>query len=147
MTEPTKATETEIIKHLEFAQTVIARMAQASFIIKGWSITLVSATMGLAALNREKEFILLAFVPAIAFMFLDAYYLQHERFYRNLYEIVRKRDGRIESMMMDLKLLTVKKLVELPSYWLALGSGPLLVLHGTLLVSIVTVFAIWRTGS
>ncbi len=34
-------------KHLEFLQAVITRMAGNSFLIKGWSVTLVAALLAL----------------------------------------------------------------------------------------------------
>ncbi len=37
------------IKHLEFIQIVISRMNSNSFLIKGWTITLMSALFALAA--------------------------------------------------------------------------------------------------
>jgi hypothetical protein len=68
--------------HLEMIQTTIARMSNHSFLLKGWSATLAS---GLLALTTEKDY-LLAFLPAIAFWLLDAYFLRQERLFRGLYD-------------------------------------------------------------
>lgn len=75
----------EKIKHLEFIQNVITRMNQNSFMIKGWSITIVSALLALYASNNEKLFILIAVFPTFVFMLLDSYYLWQERKFRHLY--------------------------------------------------------------
>ena len=39
----------DTIKHLEFIQAVITRMAGNSFVLKGWAITLAAAGFALAA--------------------------------------------------------------------------------------------------
>jgi hypothetical protein len=42
------------IKHLEFVQTIIGRMAQNSFLLKGWLMTLALATISLTKLSLSK---------------------------------------------------------------------------------------------
>lgn len=77
-------------KHLEFAQGVINRMGQNSFIIKGWTITLISALFALAANDSNQKFVIVAYFPTLVFWILDSYYLYQERLFRKLYEHVRK---------------------------------------------------------
>ncbi len=79
-------------KHLEFIQAVISRLAQNSFLIKGWSVTLLTGLL-ILVLQQEKRFaghVLLVAVPATVFWWLDAYYLYLERRFRDLYESVAK---------------------------------------------------------
>ena len=76
------------IKHLEFIQTVITRMNQNSFQIKGWMITIVSALLALYASSGKQIYILVAIVPTVIFWFLDTYYLQQERKFRGVYNDV-----------------------------------------------------------
>lgn len=73
------------IKHLEMTQTIISRMSQNSFSLKGWAITLVAGIFALAAKDANLSFFLISYVPIILFWFLDSYYLQMERKYRTLY--------------------------------------------------------------
>ena len=80
------------VKHLEFIQNVITRMANNSFLLKGWTVTLVAALFLLAAQNANIRFPLLAFFPVIAFWVLDAYYLWQERLFRALYNSIRVKD-------------------------------------------------------
>ena len=80
------------IKHLEMIQSNISRMAQNSFTLKGWSLTLVIALFAFVPKQNAWVFIPIAIVPIIIFALLDAYYLQLERRYRKLYDIVRKKD-------------------------------------------------------
>ncbi len=80
----------EELKHLEFIQNVITRMNTNSFQIKGWAITIISATLALYASIQDKNFILIGFLPAVIFWFLDAYYLNQERKFRGLYNDASK---------------------------------------------------------
>ena len=59
-----------------------------SFQIKGWAITLVSATLALYASTKNECFILVGVFPSLIFWFLDAYYLTQERKFRGLYNDV-----------------------------------------------------------
>lgn len=77
-------------KHLEFTQGVINRMGQNSFLIKGWTITLVSALFALAAKDANQKFVIVAYFPTLAFWLLDSYYLYQERLFRKVYDHVRK---------------------------------------------------------
>jgi len=74
-----------MLKEIDITQDIIKRMAQNSFMIKGWTITLVVATF---LLKGTKLHVLIAFVPLVVFWFLDAYFLQQEKMYRKLYEWV-----------------------------------------------------------
>jgi predicted membrane channel-forming protein YqfA (hemolysin III family) len=55
------------IKHLEMIQVVINRLAGNSFMLKSWSITVVSALMALAAKDANARYALLALFPALCF--------------------------------------------------------------------------------
>lgn len=76
-------------KHLEMLQAAITRMASNSFLIKGWTITLVAAIFALAAKDASLRFILVALIPTVFFWALDAYYVGLERRFRELYDAVR----------------------------------------------------------
>ena len=78
-------------KHLEFLQTVINRMAGNSFLLKGWTITLIAALFALAAKDADKSYILIAYFPLLIFWYLDSYYLSQERGFRALYDQVREK--------------------------------------------------------
>lgn len=84
-------------KHLEFLQGVITRMANNSFLIKGWTIALVSALAALAVDNQAPLLILVATLPVLVMWALDGFFLSQERRYRSLYDAVRvKRDDDID---------------------------------------------------
>src|SRR5258708_3637589 len=70
------------LKHLEFLQFVITRMASNSFLLKGWSVTLVAALFALAAKDSDKKYIVVAYFPVSVFWILDAYFLSKEKQFR-----------------------------------------------------------------
>lgn len=80
------------LKHLELVQGVINRMANNSFLLKGWAVTLVAGIFALAGKDTDKLYFLAAYIPIIVFWGLDAYYLYQERLYRSLYDKVRYTD-------------------------------------------------------
>lgn len=73
------------LKHLEFIQGVINRMAGNSFLLKGWSVTLTSALFALAAKDANPMFVYLAYFPCATFWALDGYFLRQERLFRKLF--------------------------------------------------------------
>ena len=79
-----------LMKEIDIIQSIINRMSSNSFLIKGWTITLVVATLLLdkTLLGGSKQQIFIAFIPLLVFWFLDAYFLWQERLYRKLYEWV-----------------------------------------------------------
>ena len=91
------------VKHLEMIQAVIQRMANNSFQLKGWAVTLVGVIGALSTADDNKRFFILAFIPIIAFWGLDSYYLQLERKYTVLYKnIMAKKENEID-FDMDLR--------------------------------------------
>lgn len=74
-----------MLKEISIIQEIIKRMASNSFMIKGWTVTLVVATL---LLKGSKHQVLIAFIPLAVFWFLDAYFLWQERMYRKLYDWV-----------------------------------------------------------
>lgn len=80
------------IKHLEMIENVIERMARNSFQLKGWTVTLVTLIGGFSANQSSKGFFLFAFIPLIAFWFVDSMYLQIERKYSELFKEVTAKE-------------------------------------------------------
>ena|SRR5256885_2219328 len=78
------------LEHLKMIQAAVGRMAQNSFVLKGWSVTLVTAMVALAVSDKNRAYAALALFPAIVFWGLDAYYLRQERLFRSLHDSVCK---------------------------------------------------------
>lgn len=95
--EPTDAQ----VKHLEFIQSVIARLATNSFLAKGWAITVAGALYGFAVSHLNPWIALLGVVPAVAFWWLDGYFLRAERLFRLLYDDARRPGTKVELFSMN----------------------------------------------
>ena len=65
--------------------TIMQGVAQNSRSCKVWCVTLVAATLVLVARTGEPQHALIALVPTLLFLALDAYYLALERAFRNSY--------------------------------------------------------------
>jgi len=122
-------------KHLEFIQAVINRMAVNSFLIKGWSITLVSALFLLEAKDANTKYIIIAYIPAIIFWVLDSYYLSQERLFRALYEQVRLTAENSINFSMDTKAYSKGKNTWIEAFF----SLPLAFFHASLIAVMLTV--------
>jgi hypothetical protein len=97
------------LKHLELIQGIINRFSTNSFLLKSWSVVLVSALFALSASNSNVSFIFLAYIPTVVFWGLDGYFLSVERLYRKLYEEVRMKENCDIDFSMDIKMLNGKK--------------------------------------
>ena len=132
------------IKHLEFIQNVINRMANNSFLLKGWSVVLISALFALAAKDANPFFIYLAYFPCAIFWSLDGYFLRQERMYRKLYDEVRIKKQ--EDINFDLNASKFSGAVE--SWSTTCFSTTLRMFHGSIFGVIVLIMIILiATGS
>ena len=78
------------IEHLKMIEDIITRMANNSFLVKGWTVTLIAALLIFADAKNNICFIWIAIIPIIVFWYLDSFYLQQERKYRQLYSFVQQ---------------------------------------------------------
>ncbi len=130
------------IKHLEFIQGVVNRLSTNSFLLKGWSVVLVSALFALSASDSNPAFIFLAYFPAIVFWGLDGYFLWQEKLYRALYDRVRAMEDNVIDFSMDVSV--VKDSVV---NWATVAfSTTILAFHGVLLIAIIVVMLIALLG-
>ncbi len=98
------------LKHLEFIQNVITRMNTNSFLIKGWTITLISALFALAAKDSNIKFVLVSYIALPIFWGLDGFFLAMERRYRDLYnEVTSKTENEIDFSMDTNKFIKENK--------------------------------------
>lgn len=124
--------------HLEMIQGVVNRLAHCSFLLKGWSVILVSALFALAAKDTKLYFIYLAYLPAIAFWGLDGYYLWQERLFRALYDKVRAMD----EPDIDFSMNTTPVKDQVASWRRVVISRTILVFHGAIVATITIVMLI-----
>ena len=127
--------EERLVKHLEFIQGVINRMAHNSFLLKGWSVTLVAAIFVLAAKDANERYAILGLFPGFAFWGLDPYYLRQERLFRKLYDAVRKGEVHDDCFAMD----TSDYGNQVPSWWSTVRSVTVSGLHLIVVASVLVV--------
>lgn len=125
-------------KHLEIIQNVINRMTNNSFLLKGWSVILVSALFALAVKDSSVFFIYLAFFPALAFWILDGYFLWQEKLYRNLYDKVRE----MNESNIDFSMDTSSVVNQMDRWHKVIFSKTLLIFHGAIIGTILVVMLI-----
>lgn len=124
------------LKHLEFIQGVVNRLSTNSFLLKGWSIGLVSALFALAAHNANAKFVFLAYVPGFMFWGLDGYCLWQERLYRRLFDMTRQRPEEQTDFSMSTASVPRSKGLS----WIeAVFSKTLIVFHGTIVFAILII--------
>ncbi len=80
------------VEHLKMIQSIIDRMGNNSFMLKGWGIGVMIAIFAFAGKGKEAECVIFTIIPLIIFWLLDSYYLFLERKYRELYNEVRIKD-------------------------------------------------------
>ena len=124
------------LKHLEFIQGVINRLASDSFRVKGWSVVLIAALFLLLAREGRIEFAPIGFVVVIVFWGLDGYFLWQERLFRALYDHVRSLDPDSIDFSMDLRAFRIGS----ARTWLgAAVSITLILFYGALIVAVALV--------
>lgn len=117
------------VKHLEFIQVIIARMNSNSFMLKGWTVTLVVGLFALDLTNKSIPFLKISFLPIIIFWVLDGFYLYKERMFRKLYDKVRKmNDNEIDFNM--------HREADLKAFFCAIALRTVPIFYGTLLLSV-----------
>ena len=83
-------------KEIDLIQSVINRLAHNSFLLKGWTITIIVAVLALTkdtlVTNDITYFSLILLIPLVVFWYLDAFFLHKEKCYIKLYNwVVKKR--------------------------------------------------------
>ena len=124
------------IAHLQMIQAVITRLAGYSFMVKGWTVTLVTALFALAAADANGFFVYVAYLPAVMFWALDAYFLRQERLFRKLYDHVREaKDGTVDFSMNTHRF-------NVGTTWSVAWSRTLCLFHGTITTTITVVMLV-----
>lgn len=118
------------LKHLEFIHNTINRMSTNSFFIKGWCVTIVAALFALAEKDIITNFIFISYFVLFVFWFLNGYFLQLERKFRSLYDVVRLKNEVDVDFSMDISNYNS----NFNSFLSALTSKSLLLFYCPLLV-------------
>lgn len=104
-------------EHLKMIENIITRMANNSFQLKSWTVSLITAILIFVDLKKQVCFIWIIFIPIIVFWVLDAYYLQLERKYRKLYNSVQKdyvnKTNKVSLFDMSTQKFNVDKIIKI----------------------------------
>ena len=79
----------ELFKEIDLIQGCINRMAQNSFMLKGWALTIFA---GVTAFTKGENFsdpitlVCTTIIPFVCFWILDTFLLRTEKKYRKMYE-------------------------------------------------------------
>lgn len=140
--QPSTDMHPQRLKHLEMLQQIISRMANNSFLIKGWSLTLISAILTFSTATKDitqsnMYFVLLiALLPALAFWYLDAYFLRQERLFRKLYDHYRTEQITTPS---DFSMNTAPVEANVASLGQVMVSHTLRLFYGTLTIIVLVI--------
>lgn len=128
-------------KHLEFIQGVINRMSNCSFLIKGWTITIIAAVFGLAAKDADIKYIIIAYMVIPFFWLLDAFFLSKERQYRSIYNHVRLVEEKNIDFSMETETFNTDKNTWIRSFF----SGTLNTFYIPLVVIVLIIMFIFTS--
>jgi hypothetical protein len=129
--------EPDRLEHLKMIQTIIGRMAQNSFVLKGWSVTLATGLVAAgAASGKDPRLILLALLPVLVFWGLDAFYLRQERLFRALHDNVCAAFG-TDPVTFSLDTRVIDAAVT--SWWRTLFSKTVIWLHAPIVAVVLIV--------
>jgi hypothetical protein len=83
-------------KEIDLIQSIVTRMANNSFLLKGWMITIIVAVLALTkdtlVTNDISYLSIILLLPLLVFWYLDAFFLHKEKCYRELYKwVITKR--------------------------------------------------------
>ena len=129
------------LKHLDYLQAVIARMAQNSFLFKGWAVTLASGLAAYGATKNDRLLLVLPIVTTLLFWGLDGYYLWLERAFVNLYgRVIQLPEAEIDFVMRPDK-------TDAFTCWLKTCLRPhLTALYGTMIVVMIIGYCYTKGG-
>ncbi len=127
------------LKHLEMLQQVITRMTSNSFLVKGWSVTLLSAILVMTAKDKVYAMGWVAVVPIAAFWLIDGFFLREERLFRKLYDCYRSQP---QDTPTDFSMDTSIVAKGVGSWGKMMVSKTLLIFHGGLAILLGIVLAL-----
>ena len=119
------------IAHLGFIESTIERMANNSASIKGWSMAILAALLGIGIISGSSAgcayrwiMYACAFVITVVMWFLDNFYIYQEKLYRKLYSLTKDTKDDDIDFSMDARFDTIKALLlknersdKVFSYW------------------------------
>ena len=135
-------------KEIDLIQGIINRMAHNSFLLKGWTITIIVAVLALTkntlVTNDLTYFSIILLIPLIVFWYLDAFFLHKERCYIKLYDWVIENRSKTKEFQYNLNYKRFEKDVD--SILKIMRSDTLLTFYGitALILLGITVYNLFQ---
>lgn len=131
-------------KEIDLIQGVVNRMANNSFLLKGWLISLVAVILALSKdtlLTDNLDYLsIILILPVVVFWYLDAFFLHKEKCYRKLYDWVIQNRNSTEDYLYSLDYSRFKS--EVKSHFEIMFSKTLFPFYGitTLILIGITIY-------
>jgi hypothetical protein len=114
---------------LQMIQGIITRLAANSGALKGFTVPVVTALLGVGIDKNSDRFVWLGIYPIVVFGFLDAFYLALEKRYRSLYRTATTDpDGEWSLAAGQASFVEVLDALRSPSVWAFYGAGLIVVI-------------------
>lgn len=136
------------IAHLEMIQSVITRLSNEGFLVKGWAITVTGAFLGFAITSESWALSLASVIPTTAFWYLDGTFLRAERLFRAMHSHVQRSTGQVQPFDMAatapgfVAVAAVDPGGGIDSLQMALRRPAISVLYGSLICAAIAIAAI-----
>lgn len=123
------------IKHLELIQSVIGRLGNNGFLMKGWTLTVAGVFFGFAVNTETWQLACASVLPTLAFWGLDTYFLRAERLFRDLYRRVAAADGSVPPFYMGATAssFVAESPADVAAFWGTLRRPILSVFYGAVI--------------
>jgi len=132
-------------KEIDLIQAVISRMANNSFLLKGWLVSLVAIIIAMTkdsiVSDESIYFGIIMLLLVTAFWYLDAFFLHKERCYRKLYDWVIENRKNTDDYLYNLNYTRFEKQVS--GTWRVMFSKTLFVFYG-LIFTILLLLTIYK---
>ena len=131
---------TEILhKEIDLIQGVINRMANNSFLLKGWIISLIAVILALTkdtiVATQLSYFNAILLLPVVVFWYLDAFFLHKERCYQKLYDWVIANRSKTQDYLYNLNYTRFER--EVNSVFRIMFSKTLWPFYGLIVVVLI----------
>jgi hypothetical protein len=124
-----------LFKEVELTQDIINRMGSNSFLIKGFAITIVAASL---LFSEVSYYHFVALLPWLMFWYLDTYFLRLEKLYRKLYDWLIANRLKSEEFLLDMNSKNLEKRFGKESFSSVMFSKTLLAFYGLLFIIIIS---------
>ena len=135
----------EIHKEIDLIQACITRMAQNSFMIKGWFVSIYAVVLALLP-EKINLFLLCTVLIMVNLMFwyLDAFFLRTEKIYRKIYDwVLEMRPKNNRELLYQLNPHEFEgRIEEVESIWKIMWSKTLKWFYLIPLVIVIIVFIV-----